>query len=47
MYLFSVVSEPSNYDICHIDIGIILTGEVIQASQCVVFAEIKECQVRD
>ena len=31
----------------HIDIGIILIGDAIQANQFLVLAEIKGCQVRD
>ena len=30
-----------------IDTGAILIGDAIQANQCLVFAEIKGCQVRD
>ena len=47
MYLCSVASELSNYDMSDIDTGVILTADVTQANQCLVFAEIKDCQVRD
>ena len=47
MYLCSVVSELSNVwqvsvgVFLHIDSGVILIGDAIQANQCLVLAEIK------
>ena len=51
MYLCSVVSELSNYDSCqsvhlHINAGVILPGDAIQANKCLVLGEIKGCDPR-